>query len=49
MGVSDAVHDRIPLFVGTMALLVWAEILPNYRRMDQRKADADDDDDPMIV
>src|SRR6266849_2837840 len=34
--------------LGTMALLVWAEILPNYRRMDQRKADADDDD-PMIV
>jgi len=27
---------------------VWAEILPNYRRMDQRKADADDDD-PLIV
>ncbi|HET8852973.1 MAG TPA: hypothetical protein VFN02_10630, partial [Ktedonobacteraceae bacterium] len=34
--------------LGTMALLVWAEILPNYRRMDQHKADAHDDD-PLIV
>jgi CRISPR-associated endonuclease/helicase Cas3 len=34
--------------LGTMALQVWAEIFPYYRRMDQRRADADDDG-PMIV
>jgi hypothetical protein len=34
--------------LGTMALLVWAEILPHYRKWDQRKADADDDD-PIII
>jgi len=34
--------------LGTMALLVWAQILPYYRKRDQRKVDADDDD-PMIV
>jgi CRISPR-associated endonuclease/helicase Cas3 len=34
--------------LGTMALLVWAQILPGYRRVDERKAQASDDD-PMII
>jgi len=34
--------------LGTMALLVWAEILPYYRKWDLRKAQANDDD-PLII
>lgn len=46
---GDLKTSRYYAVLGTMALLVWAEILPNYRRMDQRKADVNDDDDPLIV
>jgi CRISPR-associated endonuclease/helicase Cas3 len=34
--------------LGTLALQVWAEILPYYRKWDQRKAQANDDG-PMII
>ncbi len=46
---GDLKTARYFAVLGTVALLVWAEILPNYRRMDQRRADADADDDPLIV
>ncbi len=45
---GDLKTSRYYAVLGTMALQVWAEILPNYRRIDERKAQADDDD-PMII
>ncbi len=45
---GDLKTARYYAVLGTMALLVWAQILPYYRKWDQRKVDADDDD-PMII
>jgi hypothetical protein len=45
---ADLKTARYYAVLGTMALLVWAEILPHYRKWDQRKADANDDDHMII-
>lgn len=45
---SDLKSATYYVVLGTMALLVWAEILPYYRKMDLRKAQ-EDDDTPIII
>jgi CRISPR-associated endonuclease/helicase Cas3 len=45
---NDLKTGKYYAVLGTMALLVWAEILPYYRKWDLRKAQANDDG-PLII